>query len=391
MIGDSTMAGKDGRPLRVAVNTLSVVPLRTGGGETYLVNLLRRMAHLPDVRLLLLVSSRNEALFADFPGETTRLVRVPLSGKGVGLRLLAEHAILPRQCARLGADVLFAPGNSVPFLASGPTVLAIQSMHYSIVPEQMSLLRVAYFKRMVPLAGRRASRVVAVSADIARRLARVAHLGPNRIRVVYEGFDPSFSRVTDETVIAETLARHGIPRPFLLFVSSLNVFKNPDKAIRAFAALDRPDLHLVIVGRDNTGMLGTWQELVRSLGIEDRVSFKGFVPNHELPALYSSAECMLYPSAVETFGLPPLEAMGCGLPVVASNRTSVPEIVGDAALCVDPDDIDALAAAIARVLDEPDLRRDLVERGGRRLSRFCWDRAARETLDVLREAAEGAR
>jgi glycosyltransferase involved in cell wall biosynthesis len=387
MIDDSRGDRNGASPLRVAVNTLSVVPLRTGGGETYLVNLLRRMADQKNVRLLLLVSNLNEGLFADFPRETTRLMRVPLAGRSVGLRLLAEHVILPRLCARWGADVLFAPGNSIPFLTTGPTVLAIQSMHYSIVPEQMSPLRVAYFSRMVPLAGRRASRVVAVSADIARRLARVAGIGPNRIRVVYEGFDPSFKRVTDEGVIADTLARHGIPRPFLLFVSSLNIFKNPDKAIRAFAALDRPDLHLVIVGRDNTGMLAQWQELVRSLGVENRVRFMGFVPNNELPALYSSAECMLYPSAVETFGLPPLEAMGCGLPVVASNRTSVPEIVGDAALCVDPDDTDALAAAIARVLDEPDLRRDLAARGQRRLGRFCWTRAARETLEVLRDAA----
>jgi len=376
------------RRLRVAVNTLSVVPLRTGGGETYLVNLVREMARLDDVRLLLLVSTANEALFEEFASDTVELRRVPLAGRSVALRLAAEHLVLPRQATGWGADVLFSPGNSTPFLATGPTVLAIQSMHYSIVPEQMSKLRVLYFSQVVPVAGRRASRVVAVSADIARRLARVAHVGPERVRVVYEGFDPSFARVTGARAVDQALANHGIPRPFLLFVSSLNVFKNPDKAIRAFAALRRPELTLVMVGRDNTGMIEQWKELTRTLGVAERVRFLGFVPNHELPALYSAAECLLYPSAVETFGLPPLEAMGCGLPVVASNRTSIPEIVGDAALCVDPDDTDALAAAIGRVLDEPDLRRDLAERGRARLPRFSWAQAARETVEVLREAAE---
>jgi glycosyltransferase involved in cell wall biosynthesis len=312
---------------------------------------------------------------------------VPLAGRSVALRLAAEHLVLSGRAAAWGADVLFAPGNSTPFLTAGPTVLAIQSMHYSIVPEQMSRLRVAYFSRVVPVAGRRAARVVAVSADIARRLARVANLGRGRIRVVYEGFDPSFARIEDESTIATALENQGLARPFLLFVSSLNVFKNPDKAIRAFARLDRPDLSLAIVGRDNTGTLDRWTDLARTLGVLDRTHFLGFVPNHELPAIYSAAECLLYPSAVETFGLPPLEAMGCDLPVIASNRTSVPEIVGDAALCVDPDDIDALAAAIGRVLDEPELRRTLVARGRRRLERFSWPRAARETLAVLREAA----
>jgi glycosyltransferase involved in cell wall biosynthesis len=227
----------------------------------------------------------------------------------------------------------------------------------------------------------------AVSEDIARRLAEVAHLGPHRIRVVYEGFDPRFARWEDEAKVEEVLARHGVARPFLLFVSSLNVFKNPDKAIRAFARLGRDDLRLVLVGRDNTGIQARWEELARREGVADRTTFVGFVPNAELPAFYSAAECLLYPSAVETFGLPPLEAMGCDLPVVASNRTSVPEICGDAALTVDPDDVDALAGAIARVLDDEALRRDLTSRGRRRLERFRWSRAARETLEVLREAA----
>jgi glycosyltransferase involved in cell wall biosynthesis len=134
-------------------------------------------------------------------------------------------------------------------------------------------------------------------------------------------------------------------------------------------------------------MRSRWEDLARELGVGDRVRFLGFVPNRSLPAVYSAAECLLYPSAVETFGLPPLEAMGCDLPVIASDRTAVPEIVGDAAITIDPDDIEAFSAAITSVLDDADLRRALTARGRRRLRRFSWDRSASETLGVLREAA----
>ena len=378
--------GAMGAPLRVAVNTLSVVPRRTGGGETYLVNLLDRLSRRESARLLLLTSDLNESLFEPFR-DRVELRRVPLAGRATVLRLAAEHLLVSALARGWGADVLFAPGNAIPFLSLIPTVLAIQSMHYSIVPEQMSPFRVAYFSRFVPIAGRRSARVIAVSADIARRLAAVARVGPSRVRVVYEGFDPRFCRVTGGDAIDAALAPYGVARPFLLFVSSLNAFKNPDKAIRAFAALDRPALRLVIVGRDNTGTLERWRALAAELGVAERTTFLGFVDNAKLPAFYSAAELLLYPSAVETFGLPPLEAMGCGLPVIASNRTSVPEIVGDAGLCVDPDDIGALAGAIRRVLDDGALRADLVARGHRRLAAFSWERAADETLEVLAAAA----
>jgi glycosyltransferase involved in cell wall biosynthesis len=127
--------------------------------------------------------------------------------------------------------------------------------------------------------------------------------------------------------------------------------------------------------------------LVEKEGLAGRVSVEGVVPHAELGRLYRGAACLVYPSAVETFGLPPLEAMACGCPVVASNRTSVPEVVGDAALVVDPDDIPALAAAIRRVLTDERLRAGLRERGFRNVMRFTWDRTAAETLRALREAA----
>jgi glycosyltransferase involved in cell wall biosynthesis len=368
---------------RFAVNTLSVIPGVVGGGETYLRNLVGGMApHLEEGEGMdLLVTRANEGLF---PAHTRRVRRifVPLPRASRALRLLAEHLVLPIVLRARGADVLLSPGNAILPLAGVRHVLALQSMHYRFVAHQMSRARVAYFRRMVPVSAARASRVVCVSADLRRSLVEEVPRAARKACVVYEGTD----------LEAFTPGPEPEPGAPLLYVSSLNPFKRPDSVVRALGLLrregfDAPPVRMA--GRPDPADRIRVEKLARAEGVEDLVSIEGVVSHEDLPALYRSAACLVYPSTVETFGLPPLEAMACGCPVVASNRTSVPEVVGDAALVVDPDDAPALAAAIRRVLEDGDLRADLRRRGLENVRRFTWERAARETLAVLREAAAG--
>jgi glycosyltransferase involved in cell wall biosynthesis len=370
----------------MAVNALSVVPDRVGGGETYLRNLTRAMVGEIGSResLLLLCTARNASLF---PGSGLRVRRVvmPLAGRSRAVRVLTEHIALPVVLEALGADVLLSPGNSLPPLAGVRHVLALQSMHYRFVGQQMSRLRVLYFRRMVPIAATRAARVLCMSEDLSRSLAEVVPRAGLRTSVVHEGADLA-AFAPEESGHAEG--------GYLLFVSSLNPFKRPDSAVRALGLLRRqgfaaPPLRLV--GRPDPPDRARIEALARREGVEDAVRIEGVVSHVRLPALYRGAACLVYPSAVETFGLPPLEAMACGCPVVASNRTSVPEVVGDAAVVVDPDDIPSLADAIRRVLTDAGLREDLRERGFANARRFTWERAARETLDALRGAVGLAR
>jgi glycosyltransferase involved in cell wall biosynthesis len=367
--------------VRIGVNTLSVIPDAVGGGETYLSRLLAALRERlgPRDGLVLFVTRENERLFPP-AGDRVRVVRLPVPQRLRPLRLAAEHALLPALLAVRPVDVLLSPGNALPLLAGVRHVLALQSMHYRYVPDQMSRFRVRYFRRMVPLSAGRAARVLCMSRDLARSLGEVAPRAAGKTRVVYEGADLRAFSPEGEVAGGE---------PYLLYVSSLNRFKRPDRVVEAVARLVAegfPVPLLRLVGRPDPEDRARIERLVAETGTADRVRIEGVVPHGLLPPLYRGARALVYPSAVETFGLPPLEAMACGCPVVASNRTSVPEIVGDGGLVVDPDDVPALARAIRRVLTEEDLRRDLVRRGLSNVRRFSWERAAEETLQELRAA-----
>jgi glycosyltransferase involved in cell wall biosynthesis len=217
------------------------------------------------------------------------------------------------------------------------------------------------------------------------------HVATDRIDVVYESVDDAFRPASDpEGARAQVRRVFGIERPFVLYVSNLWFYKNPDGAIRAFARLraSRPDvdLDLVVAGPDDYGRVHELRALAATLGVADRVHFLGRVRFSDLIVLYQTARVIFYPSLFETFGKPTVEAMRSGVPLVAANATSLPEIVGDAGLLADPADIDAMADALARAATDSVLRQELITRGHARAAAFSWDRVAQETLAVCRRA-----
>ncbi len=372
--------------MRAAINTLSVIPGHVGGGETYLVNLVREMLLQvsPADTVVLLLTRGNCGLFSDV-GENAKRIVLPFAGRRRAARLLVEHLALPFLLPALGVEVLLSPGNAVPVLSGVRHVLALQSMHYRFVPDEMARSRVLYFRTMVPMAAGRSYLTLCMSKDLEQALLDVAPGAAGRTRVVYEG--AQLDEFSPEGPAIE-------PGGYLLYVSSLNPFKRPDSAIRALAALRKEGFEpppLKLVGRPDPRDRERVLRVATEEGVPDLVEIVGVVPHAELPRWYRGARLLVYPSAVETFGLPPLEAMACGLPVVASNRTSVPEITGDAAINVDPDDIPELAGAIRRVLSDEGLRGTLRTRGFANVRRFTWEEAGRATLSALREAAGGDR
>jgi glycosyltransferase involved in cell wall biosynthesis len=366
--------------MRIGVNVLSAVPGRTGGGETYLRNLLSAMTArlLPSERLVLFATGASAPLLPPAGGSVEH-VRLPLLPAAA--RVVAEHLILPILVARARIDVLLSPGNALPLFCGVRHVLALQSMHYRFVGREMSAARRAYFRLLVPLSAGRAARVLCMSASLRETLLGVCPRAARRTVVVHEGAD--LDRFTPGV---------GGPGGYLLCVSSLNPFKRVDSVVRALGALRREGFTappLRVVGRTDPPDALRISALVEAEGLSGRVLLGGPCPYEDLPEIYRGASALVYPSAVETFGLPPLEAMACGCPVVASDRTSVPEVTGDAALLVDPDDPSALAEAIRRVLGDPDLREDLRARGLRNVRRFSWERCGEETLRALRHAMLG--
>ncbi len=394
--------------MRIAVNALSVVPGETGGGETYLVELLRAMERHPAAagHEIVVYCSANAAELYRERGVVRRRV-LALDNRGRRARLVFEHLRLGPLLARERADVLYAPGNALPLRLRTPAVLGVQSLHSFIVPEEMSRFRVAYFRRIVPRSARRAARVLCVSDDIRTRLLEIVPgLDAGKVRVVHEGVPQDMGPVTDAARIDEVCARHGVaPGRFVLFVSSLNPFKRPERAVEALAwwrdnggrppggvsddACGERAWPLLLAGRASEEHAARVRAAARAVGMERQVSILGSVARDELSALLTAARVMVYPSTVETFGLPPLEAMACETPVVAAARASIPEIVGEAALLVDPDDLPAFGAALGRALHDDGLRAQLIARGRERVGRFRWSDAAAGTLRLLVEAARG--
>ena len=317
-----------------------------------------------------------------FPG-----VRLIDSGKGsdrLAGRLLAQQVHLPRMARQLGLSCLFCPGNVISVLSGIPTVLVIQDRLRFDLPASYGLARRWYRQILSRLSVQRAKRVVAVSHDLARYLVTTVGVPAEKVTVVYEGVDWQQSRNKD----AEPSP---LGFPYVLNVSSLLEHKNQERLIQAFAMLHGQESlrghKLVIVGADPLGRKQGLQRLAADLEVADAVEFLGFVPREQLPRFYQHASVFVYPSLVESFGLPILEAMAQGVPVVTSDRTALPEIAGDAALIALAEDPDALAAAIQLLLQNAELRNNYIERGYRRAAQFCWQDAAKKMYEILAEVS----
>ena len=375
--------------MRIAVNTLSVVPGKTGGGETYLTNLVRSMARLSaEDTFVLVVSGRNRGVFEGMGGNV-ELVQARGTSGARWARTLYERTLLGRAIERTGADVVFMPGNAGLPAPPCAEVIAVQSLHYLFVPEEVGRVRTAYFSHVLPGDLRKAKLVLAVSQAIAETVCGRLGVPSEKVRVVLEGVNVWFSREGDQRETERRLGELGVERPYILFVSTLKPYKNADKAIRALALLNKtvlPRRCLLVIGTDGLGLTPGLRELARREGVGGEVHFAGFVPHEELGTFYRAAEAFVYPSAIETFGLPVLEAMACGTPVVGSNLTSVPEVIGDAGLTVNPEDTEAFAGALRRVVEDGSLRELLIAKGCERVQHFSWERCAQGTLEVLREA-----
>jgi glycosyltransferase involved in cell wall biosynthesis len=239
---------------------------------------------------------------------------------------------------------------------------------------------------------RRSTAVLADSAATRADLVRQYGVAESKVHVVHLGRDESLVPVRDRQVLEETRARVGIGQRYLLCVGTLQPRKNLSRVVEAFARLAaRPellDVQLVLAGK--RGWL--YEELFSQVGrrgLEGRVLFPGYVDEADLAALYSGALVYIYPSLYEGFGIPVLEAQACGVPVMTSNNSSLPEVAGDAALLVDPTDVDAIADAMLRLATDDALRAELVQRGFENVKRFSWEKCARETLAVLESVGKG--
>ena len=300
---------------------------------------------------------------------------------------LWTHVRLSWEMARQPPDVLFVPAHVLPLVHPRCSVVTVHDLGYRHYPEAHPLLDRLYLDLSTRYNAQAARRVIAVSQATQDDLVQHYGIEPGKISVVYSGWDERMQPVEDEGTIERVKARYGIRGEYVLYVGTLQPRKNLGRLLEAVALLREQAQRgeapgLVISGRKGWLYDPVFQQVER-LGLEREVVFPGYVPQEDLPALLSGARLFVFPSLYEGFGLPVLEAMACGTPVVCSNVSSLPEVAGDAAFLVDPRDVKGMAEAMNRLLQDEGLRAEVVERGYRRVRQFSWDRCARETLAVL--------
>ena len=284
-------------------------------------------------------------------------------------------------------DLFHATEHLLPALRRVKTVFTFHDAIYALFPKYHLPMNRVYLGLMMPRFLRRANAIITISECSRRDAVRLYGIAADRFHVIYEGVDPRFRPVEQPETLQEARRRYGLPGEYLLAVGTIEPRKNLSMLLDTFLAVKtrsgRQDLRLVIVGKKGWLFQDFFRRLAE-LGLDDgqQVIFPGYVADEDLPALYAGAACFVFPSLYEGFGLPVLEAMASGAPVVCSNASSLPEVAGDAALMVNPEDAGAFARAVERVLADPDLRRDLRARGLLRAAEFTWERTARQTMEA---------
>jgi glycosyltransferase involved in cell wall biosynthesis len=288
-------------------------------------------------------------------------------------------------------DVLFVPAHVRPLVCPVPSVVTVHDLGYLHYPEAHRPFDRWYLGWTTRRHARLAACVIADSKATRADLIRHYQADPERIVTVYPGRDGSLTRVNAPEAISAAKTRYAIDGDYLLFLGTLQPRKNLVRLVEAFARVQllKADLRLVLAGKK--GWL--YDDLfarVETLGLEDRVLFTGYVSDDDKASLLSGALALVYPSLYEGFGLPVLEAMACGTPVLTSNVSSLPEVAGDAALLVDPLDVGVIAEGMFRLITDDELRVTLVEKGYAQIRKFSWANAAREVLQVLEAVASSS-
>jgi glycosyltransferase involved in cell wall biosynthesis len=298
-----------------------------------------------------------------------------------------DQVVVPEVARKYGVDVLFNPFLTVPIRGRFGKVMIMHNVEYHTVPKVYDLIMYSWWFMLEKVIMRSADRVISISNVMTEDFRKHVKYPISQVRTIYHGVNTKFRIETDEARLAYARDQYELPDRFILFVGHLYPQKNFSTLARAFARLkDRIPHRLLVAGRPRW-KFDTDLQLIQDLGIGSRVDFLHFVPNDDLPLIYNMADCFVYPSLYESFGLAQLEAMACGCPVIGANSGAIPEITAGTAMLFDPTSPEDLERAILTVVEDEAVRRDLVNRALVRVREFTWERTARETLDVFRELA----
>jgi glycosyltransferase involved in cell wall biosynthesis len=379
--------------MRLAINGWFWDQPTTGSGQTVRYLLPALVEQDPALEIVLIAPAWVIAESADLPPHVQPVAVACRSGN-LG-KLWFEQAAFPAACRRLAVDLAHVPYFAPPLRPAVPTVTTIHDLIPLVLPEYRGGAAVRLYTALVATAARNASRVLTDSHASRRDILTHLGLPVERVQVVYLAPAPQYRPVTDADTLRAVRRKYALPEQFVLWLSGFDVRKNAAALLHAYTWVAQAlgdDYPLVMAGRlpaRDTAFFPDPRRIAAGLDIPVAIHYPGHIDESDKPAIYSAASVFVYPSRYEGFGLPVLEAMACGTPVVASDASSLPELAGDAALQVSPTDSRGMGAAVISLcVDEP-LRDSMRQRGLARAATFTWARTARETLAVYRQVLAG--
>jgi glycosyltransferase involved in cell wall biosynthesis len=370
--------------MRIGIDA-TALPLQPVGAGIYMINLVRALAA---------VNERDELVIFTHPAgrkqmavqESKRFRWAVVPDKSILRRLFWEQIGLPRLVGKMRLDLLHSLHYTRPWRLPCRSVVTFHDMTFFLYPQLHTRSKQAFFPLTIRASARSADAIIAVSESTRADSIRLLGIPGEKIIATPLGVDPAFRPIRDLESLDVVRQRYNLPDRFILYVGLVEPRKNLSGLIRAYrSALEGGIAHrLVVVGRFGWSYQQVLDE-IEALGLQERVQFTGYIPQADLPIVYNLASLFVYPTLYEGFGLPALEAMACGTPVVTSNVASLPEIIGEAGVLIPPGDQQALSQALQDVLSDPGLQTHLAIKGPQQASQFTWERTARQTLQVYRQ------
>ena len=356
------------------------------GVEVTIAKLGEKLSHELANDLHIFINAGVQDNFA-FPNAELHPVKLPCRCRIS--RVIWEHLVMPKRVKELGCDLLHCPGYIAPYKVDCPTVVTVHDLISLTRPELCKSTNVMYYRLMLERSVRQAAQVIVPSNVVKDQLVNLFGTDPKKINIVPFAPAEVFKRIKDEELLEQVKEKYNLPDKYILFLANHEPKKNIAGVVQAFAEFRKKvkGYKLVLAGRAAWGT-GRTKKLIYKLAIEKDIIWPGYVPIADLLAIYSLADVFLFPSLDEGFGIPVLEAMACGAPVICSDRGALPETTAGAAICVPPDDYSLMAEKMTKLGEDAKFRSEYVKKGLKRARELNWEKTALTTMEVYKKAME---
>lgn len=370
--------------MKIGINALYLIPGKVGGSEIYIRNLARWLERGDrDNEYFIFINQESQGIFEQLaPG--MNVVLCPIKAANRPVRILWEQLILPFQVWRYNIDILLSAGMTAPFYCPATSTLVIYDLQHINQPQNFSRFYLLFLKSIIYLSAKASDGVIVISEKVRQDVIRFYKIPSEKITVTYLAIDHNTFLPGDKEDIAQVREKYHLPERFILYPASSLPHKNHEKLFQAFQIIKErvKDIKLVLIGARDKGY-DVISEKISNLGLQDDVIFLGWLPFEDIPLLYCAAGVFVFPSLHEGFGIPILEAMGCGVPVVCSGIEPIKEVAGEAALFVDPYNSVSIAEGVLSVIEDNLLRQRLIAEGFKRAKEFTWENTALSTRSFL--------